>query len=406
MATLPDGAAAIWCAATRIATLDVNGYVDPGAPTYVTNQLIKATITPVVATGDDIEIKNANGDLVTFAKHGDIPKYATVALELGTPDPALEQILCGGTLLSSAAAALGTPTGLTATPQITLGSLAAGAYSYRATQYNAFGESTAQASVPVTVAGTTVGAVVISGVVMGAAADGVRVYGRVQGSEQLLGSYPNIGSQATSATSGTGTVAALTVTALTHSIPAGFTFQIAGDTNTTKIVFTATATAPVGAVSVPVSASQSVTTTIAAGAIVPVFVDTGTLTPSGNVPLTDQTAGPGVAGYAAPNLGVVANPNGVSLEFWEKAITGGVQAALQPYWWIVLPRVANMHVMPRDVTNANLQSIYEGQGEQNPNWGSGPDGNWPFASTQYTQRARCGSIMVPTPGYQPVSAIV
>ena len=75
--SLPDGAASIWCQALRISVLDVNGYVDPGASTYTTNQLIKATLTPVLATGDDIEIKNANGDLVTFAKHGDIPKYYT-----------------------------------------------------------------------------------------------------------------------------------------------------------------------------------------------------------------------------------------------------------------------------------------------------------------------------------------
>ncbi len=406
MANLPDGAAAIWCQAMRVSALDPNGYVDPGANSYVTNQLIKATITPVTATGDDIELKNANGDLVTFAKHGDIPKYATVSLELGTPDPALEQICCGGTLLTSSAAALGAPTGLVVTPQITLGSLAAGAYSYRATQYNAFGESPAEASVVASVASGVAGTCVISGVVMGAGATGVRVYGRIQGAEQLLGAYPNIGTQATSAVSGTGSPTQLTVTALTQSIPAGTTFTITGDTNTVKIVFTTSAFAPAGTVTLPVTVSQTITTTIAAGNLIPCFVDAGVLTPLGNLPQTDQTAGPGIAGYAAPNLGYVANPNGVSMEFWEKAITGGVPAASQPYWWIVMPRVANMHIMPRDITNANLQTVMEGQGEQNPNWGAGPAGTWPFGSTQYSQRARCGSIMVPTPSYNPVAATV
>ncbi|HWF25169.1 MAG TPA: hypothetical protein VG275_06970 [Solirubrobacteraceae bacterium] len=404
--SLPDGAASIWCQALRISVLDVNGYVDPGANTYTTSQMIKATLTPVTATGDDIEVKNANGDLVTFAKHGDIPKYYTVSLELGTPDPALEQICCGGTLLSSTAAALGTPTGLTVTPQITLGSLVAGTYGYRATQYNAFGESTAANDVSATIASGIAGTNVISGVVMGVGAIGVRIYGRTIGGEQLIGAYPNIGTQATSAASGTGSPASLPVTALTQSIPPGTTFQITGDTNTTKIVFTTTAFAPQGAVTLPVSVSQSITTTIAAGAIVPVFVDTGTVTPSGNIPQTDQTAGPGVAGYAAPNLGVVASPNGVSMEFFEKAIVGGVQASDKPYWWIVAPRVANMHIMARDLTNANTQTVMEGQGEQNPNWGSGPFGTWPFASTQVTQRMRCGSAVVPVAGFTAVPATV
>jgi hypothetical protein len=406
MTTLPDGAAAIWCQALRISTLDVNGFVDPGANTYTTNQMIKATLTPVLATGDDIEIKNANGDLVTWAKHGDIPKYLTVSLELGTPDPALEQICCGGTLLSSSASALGTPTGLTVIPQITLGTLIAGTYGYRAIQYNAFGSSTAENTVSATIASGSTGANVISGLVMGVGAIGVRIFGRTIGGEQLIGSYPNIGTQATNAVSGTGSPTALVVTALTQSIPPGTTFTIAGDTNTVPIVFTTTAFAPKNAITLPVSVSQTITITIAAGNLVPCFVDTGAVTPSGNIPQVDQTAGPGIAGYAMSNMGVVANPNGVSLEFWEHAITGGVQASDKPFWWIVAPRVANMHVMPRDITNANLQTVMEGQGEQNANWGAGPFGTWPFASTQVHQRTRCGAEVVPIPGFTAVPATV
>lgn len=406
MANLPDGAASIWCVATRISVLDAAGYVDPGANTYTTTQLIKATITPVTTTGDDIEIKNANGDLVVFAKHGDIPKYATMSLELGTPDPALEQIMCGGTLLSATSAALGAPTGLTVTPQITLGSLAAGTYGYRATQYNAYGESTGANDVSAIVASGVAGTIVVSGLTFGAGAIAARIYGRTIGGEQLLGTYPNIGSQATSAASGTGSPPALTVTALTQGIPPGTTFQIAGDTNSPKIVFTTTAFAPTGAVTLPVSESQTITTTIASGAIQPVFVDTGVIVASGNIPQADQTAGPGIVGYAAPNLGTVANPNGVSLEFWEHAIQGGVDAVAQPRWWYVYPRVANLHIMPRDITNANLQSVYEGQAFQNANWGSGPDGHWPMASTQYQQRIRCGTAVVPVAGFSPVAATV
>lgn len=402
----PDGAAAVWAEATRITDLNSDGSPAPGNPSYVTNTLVKCTITPVTATGDDIEIKNANGDLTVFAKHGDIPKYATISVELATPDPVLEALLCGGVSLSDLATALGTPTGLTATGQITLGTLAAGAFNYRGSLYNQYGETLPQAELTGTVASGTTGAVVLGGIVMPAGALGARIYGRSQGIEQLIGTIPNIGSQATSAASGTGAVTSLTVTALTRSIPAGTKFQITGDTNTPKIVFTTTAFTPTGVTTLPVSASQTVTTTIAAGALVPVFVDTGAVTPSGSLPLSDTSAGPGAGvGYQAPALGIVANPDGNSIEFFEKAIVGGYQASVLPYWRIVLPRVSNMHVMPRDVTNANMASVYEGQAFENTNWGTGPFGDWQFDSTKYIQRARCAKQIVPAPSFANVPAV-
>lgn len=403
---LPDGAAAVWAAATRITDLNTDGTPAPGNASFVTDTLVKCTITPVTATGDDIEIKNANGDLSVFAKHGDIPKYGTVSVELATPDPALEQLLCGGVTLADLAAALGTATGLAAVGQVTLGSLAAGSYGYRASLFNQYGESLPQATVTGTVASGTTGAVVLSGVTIPAGALGARVYGRTQGIEQLLGTIPNIGSQATSVASGTGTPTSLTVTALTRSVPAGTRFQIAGDTNAVKIVFTTTAFAPLGVVTLPVSTSQAITTTIAAGALVPVFVDTGVVAPNGNLPLADTTAGPGVyTGYQAPALGVVANPDGVSIEFYEKAIVGGYQASSLPWWRILLPRVSNFHVMPRDVTNANMASVYEGQAFENPSWGTGPFGDWQFDSSKYIQRVRCGPQVVPVPSKLPAPAI-
>ena len=195
----------------------------------------------------------------------------------------------------------------------------------------------------------------------------------------------------------------LSVTALTKSIPVGTTFQIAGDTNTTKIVFTTTSFAPVGAVTLAVTASQTVTTTIAAGNIVPVFVDTGVITPSGYVPQADTTGGPGHVGYQEPTLGIVGNNNGVSMEFWTKAIVSGFQVPVLPYFRWVLPRVTGMHTMPSDITNANKATIMEGQGYGNPNWGTGPVGDWQFDSTKVWQRARCGAQVLPTPSAAPVA---
>jgi len=404
--SLPDGSASIWVVATRIQQLDAFGYVDPSAATYTTSQLIKCTLTPVIETGDDIVVKNAAGDLIVYAKHGDMIKYATVSLELGTPDPVLEQLITGGTTLSSAAAALGTPTGLTVTTQTTLGSLSATTiYGYRATQYNAFGESTAQTDVNVTTGAGNTNTNVITGVVMGAGALGARIYGRTVGGELLLGSYPNIGAQTTNAASGTGSPTTLTVTALTKAIPQGYTFTLgASDPNTVKIVFTTLAFAPVGATTLAVSESQTITTTIPTAApITPCFVDTGAISTAGQpaVPTADGTGGPGVAGFQAPALGSVNTQiqAGVSLELFEKAILGGTQATAQPYWKWLIPAFRNAHVMPRDLTNMNVQSIYEGQAFENPNFGSGGFGDWPFDSSKWIQRMRVGAAVLPTPSF-------
>lgn len=398
----PGGAA--WAVATRICQLDANGFVDSGVPTFTTREMVKATHTPVTEAGDAIAIKNASGDLSVFAVHGDMVKWGTLSIEFAVPDPQLEAAISGGTVISSSASALGVPTGLTATPQTTLGVLAAQIYGYRATQYNSFGESLAEAEVQATVTGST-GAVVLTGVTPAAGALGIGYYGRNPGGEQLLGYQPVIGTQATSAASGTGSVANLSVTALTKPIPAGFTFQIAGDTNAVKIVFTTLAEVGIGAISVPVSVSQSVTTTIAAGNIVPCWVDTGAQVPSGNLPAVDLSAGPGTGvGYAASSVGPVANPNGVSIEFWQKRIINGYQATDYPYWRILLPRVCNGHTMPRDHTNANLQTLIEAQSFQNPNWGTGPDGTWPGTSTQLSQRVMSGAQVLPSAGLSSVAA--
>lgn len=394
--SLPDGAAAVFATATRVFPLDASGYVDAGATGYVSDALIKATLQPQIETGDDIAIKGASGNLVVMAKHGDMVKYGQVTLEFATPDPQLEALLAGGTLYTASNTALGLVSGLTATAQTTLGTLAAGTYGYRATQYNAFGESAATSEVSVAVASGTTGTVVLSGATMAAGALGVRFYGRTIGGEKLLGQLVNIGSQATSAASGIGTVTQLSVTALTQPIPAGYTFTIAGDTNSPKIVFTTTQYGAIGATTLFVTASQSITTTIAAGAIQPVFVDSGVLSPTTAYPTVDTTAGPGAAGYQAPTVGPVANPFGVSVEFFMQAYTQGYQASTLPYYRILLPKVANLVRDQADVANSNYQTVLKGQAFQNPNWGSGPYGDWPFDSSKWQQRMRCGSAVVPS----------
>ena len=43
---LPDGASSIWVQVMRLAALDANGFVDPGAATYVTDKAIKLDVHP------------------------------------------------------------------------------------------------------------------------------------------------------------------------------------------------------------------------------------------------------------------------------------------------------------------------------------------------------------------------
>jgi hypothetical protein len=197
----------------------------------------------------------------------------------------------------------------------------------------------------------------------------------------------------------------LSVTALTKPIPAGYTFQIAGDTNTTKIVFTTTTAASIGSTSLAVTASQTVTITIAAGAIQPVYVDTGATVPSGMPNATDMTAGPGNAvGYEASALGSVGNPNGCSIELFMSNIKNGAIATDYPNWRIVIPRAFGFVVGARDATNANMASVFTGLAVQNPNFGAGPAGDWQFDSSRVVERAVCGANIVPVASIQPLAA--
>ena len=405
---LPDGAGQLYAVATRVAVLDANGVPAAGSNTLTTTTPMKITLTPVMETGDDLVTKDAKGDIAVMYKLGDMIKYYTCAIELATPDNYLEQAFAGGVLLSDNAAALGLPAGLTATGQTNLGTIAAGTYGYRATQINQYGESLAEAEVQVTTTGST-SSVCLSAVVPAAGATAVRYYGRAPGGEQFIKQMPVVSSLPTT-TSSSGTGAGpfnLAVSGgIPAPIPAGYQFQITGDTNSPKITFTVSSEVGTGAISIPVTASQSITTTIAGGLIIPCFLDTGSITPSGALPSADTTAGPGQTGYQAPALGVVGNANGVSLEIWTKAVLNGRAAPGYPYNRWAIPLVTNLHQEARDFTNAVLQNPFTGEAFQNPNWGTGPFGDWDYDSTKVFQRARRGATDLPATGLLPVSATV
>ena len=392
----------VWAVATRFCPLDPDGNIIPGADVFVTDQLMKATITPVNEAGDAIAIKNAKGNLGVYALKGDIPKWYTVAIEMVYPDPQIEALLTGGTVFNDTSSALGAPDAPTLTGQSAGGSLAAGTYAYETESYTVYGRTTPGPAAEVTTSGST-SQVLVAPAFIGDELGAV-VFGRVIGLPLEIGKVPNIGTQTTSAASGTGTVVSLSVDALTKPIPQGTTFTITGDTNTPNIVFTVAETGEVGSVVLGVTA-LSVTITIAGDVLIPVFVDKGTVVPVGVPNQTDLSGGPGLAtGQQSPAPGVVANPNGVSIEFWMENIDEGHQDTTYPYKWFLLGRATYFVVGARDVTNAELQALYTGTAFPNPNCDGGPSGQFPFDSSGLFQWTVCGSDVVPTPSYIPQAA--
>jgi hypothetical protein len=125
-----------------VCQLDQYGYPVTGNPTYTTDQLVKATFAPVMETGDDLVQKNANGDIIWHFKHGDMPKYWNVSLDMATPDPTLEYIINGGTLLNDTLVAITAPTTAPTGTAAGGGSLAAGSYFYAYSYGNQYGETT------------------------------------------------------------------------------------------------------------------------------------------------------------------------------------------------------------------------------------------------------------------------
>lgn len=407
MANTVQTGASIWVVASRLTPLDAAGNLVAGVGSLVTKTLVKATMSIVYETGDAVAVKDAAGELDggVYAIHGDIPKWATAAIEFALPDPQLEAMLTNGVVFNDTSVALGATTAPTISTDATGGTLPVGNYFYSTAAYNAWGRATPSPLGSVITTGATSKNVIVP-TFLGTELGQV-IYGRGVGAgqNQEMGLVPNIGVQDTSAASGTGSPATLSLVALTKPMPAGMTFQITGDTNVPKINFTVTVSATNGETTLAVSEDIPITITIAAAAIVPTFVDTGAIKPAGQPNSTDLTGGPGLdVGYQMAAMGANPNPNGFALEMWEKRIINGDQDGTYPYWWHVWPKVKNMHVMPRDFTNANLVSMFEGHAFPNSHFGSGPNGDFPHDTSQIYQRIQCGADVVPTPSFAYVSA--
>lgn len=115
---------------------------------------------------------------------------------------------------------------------------------------------------------------------------------------------------------------------------------------------------------------------------------------AGGTILTDAGA---TVGYQSPAVGVVSNPNGVSIEAWSRAIINGAPAAANPFIRWVFPRV---YLSPgaTALQEAATDPSFSGYANENALWGNGPANDWTYDSTRAYQRARVASLPAVTAG--------
>lgn len=108
-------------------------------------------------------------------------------------------------------------------------------------------------------------------------------------------------------------------------------------------------------------------------------------------------------GYAAPAVGSTANPNGVSIEAWSKAIIGGALASHLPYIHWLWPRL-NLTQDEQSLENDAAQPVFKGTGQENAGWGTGPNGDWEYESSRLWQWVREATLPDITNGYATVTS--
>lgn len=95
-----QNAASIHGVALRVSRLGADGAPLVGPKNaYVTDAFMKASFTPEYTAGDEIEEKNAHGEVCVYYQGPDVMKRVSLSLSLCNPDPALTQLITGGTLL-------------------------------------------------------------------------------------------------------------------------------------------------------------------------------------------------------------------------------------------------------------------------------------------------------------------
>lgn len=110
-------------------------------------------------------------------------------------------------------------------------------------------------------------------------------------------------------------------------------------------------------------------------------------------------------GWSAPEVGTDPVPNGVSIEMWSRAIIGGSQASVDPYFWWVFPKTKWVQD-EASAENDAMGPTYTGVGYENDGWGNGPGNDWPSGaiSSRLVNMVRASSLPNVTTGLVAVPA--
>lgn len=111
-------------------------------------------------------------------------------------------------------------------------------------------------------------------------------------------------------------------------------------------------------------------------------------------------------GWASPLVGVEANPDGIAIEAWSRAIVDGRPAATNPYIRWVFPYAKTRMEGERALENGNMAHSFSGWGLGNTAFGDGPTGDWDLPSASPLQFARDATAPVGINDYVAVTADV
>jgi hypothetical protein len=109
-------------------------------------------------------------------------------------------------------------------------------------------------------------------------------------------------------------------------------------------------------------------------------------------------------GYAAPETGAEATPNGVALEVWSRAVQDGRQHPTLPFWRWVFPSTQMRFAGERVLENGMLANTFEGWGVGNAQYGAGALGTWAFPTDRAFQYAQVATAPVGINDYIPVAS--
>lgn len=97
-----DNAASVRGVTMRATRLGPDGAPATGTPcdSYITGGFIRFSFTPAYAEGDEVQVKNAAGEVCVYFKMPDTLQNVTLNLEICDPDPVLTEMLVGGEVLT------------------------------------------------------------------------------------------------------------------------------------------------------------------------------------------------------------------------------------------------------------------------------------------------------------------